>query len=134
MGLLELVNTTETKTVTSPEGDTLTLRANISKKELNSIFSNMPASAFNRDENDEDSYTVKIAVGTSEAMFGALVVGWSLEVPPTVANYLALKGPGANWIDSVLFEHFAAQQMSKEERPKRSTSPKGSQKGTPETV
>lgn len=134
MGLLQLVDTTETKTVVGPEGDELILRANIAKRELNNIFKKMPASAFTRDEDDPLSYTIEMAVGTSEALFAALVVGWSLPVPATVENYLALQGPGAAWVDGVLFEHFSSAQMSETERPKPSTSPKGSRKGTEETA
>lgn len=134
MGLLQLVDTAETKDVSNSEGDTITLRANIAKRELNNIFKKMPTSAFSRDEADPDSYTIEMAVGTSEALFSALVLGWSLDAPATIENYLALKGPGAAWIDSVLFEHFAKQQMDKDERPKPSTSPKGSRKDTQETV
>lgn len=131
MGFLELVNTTETKRIEHESGDWIEVRAQVSKREVNAIARRLPANAYS--ENDDGSWTADVAIGTAEALFGAMVTGWSLDVPATVENYLALKGEAASWIDTKLFEHFFAVQMGGDEAKKPSTSPSGQRKDTDKT-
>jgi hypothetical protein len=131
MGFLELVNTTETKRFEHESGDWIEVKANVSKREVNAIAKRLPTSAYA--ENEDGSWTAEVAVGTAEALFGALVVGWSLPVPATVENYLALKGEPAAWIDQQLFQHFFNVQLTGDEAKKPSTSPRGQRKDTGKT-
>jgi len=124
MGLLRIADTTATKRITHESGDWVEVRANLSKRELNSILSALPLDIAS------EKVTFAASIGASEALFNALVVGWSLDVPADIENYLALEGDAATWIDTVVMEHFSSLQMSKDESGNASNSAKGSRKGT----
>lgn len=118
MGFLTLVDTHATVKVEHESGDYLVLRENLSKRELNEIYRKMPKSAFRQNgANDEDA--IEIATGTAEALFGALVVEWSLDEPVSIDSYLALRSDAAAWVDGVLFEHLNKQTLTKDESGKQ---------------
>lgn len=127
-GFLRLADPNSTVRVTHDGGDWLDLRASLSKRQVNSILLTLPSEVFDR--SGENKFSFSSVVNTAEALFGALVVGWSLDAPATVDNYLGLEGEAAGWVDTVLYEHFDRIQMSKDEAKKPSNSASGSQKDT----
>lgn len=124
MGFLRIADTTSTKRIEHESGDYIEVRANLSKRELNSILSALPLDIAN------EKMTFASSIGASEALFSALVVGWSLPVPADLENYLSLEGEAATWIDTSIMEHFSSLQMTKDESGNASNSAKGSRKGT----
>lgn len=118
MGFLRLADLDAVKRIEHESGDWIDVRANLSKRDINRILTTLPQELLN----GTGQVTFQAAVGSAEALFAALLVGWSLEVPATVENYLNLDGEPAAWIDQKLFEHFNSLTLSEDERGKPSTS------------
>jgi hypothetical protein len=124
MGFLRTVDTAATTTVKHEQGDFLTLRSNLSKREMNIVLGSLPAESFEKIGDNEVKFTFREGMGMAEGLFEALVVAWSLDEPPTARAYLALDPEPAAWVDSVLFEHFAdVQKKDRAELGKPTTSP-----------
>ena len=137
-GFLKLADTASVTRFDHESGDWIEVKSNISKREMNAIFASLPDEMIERqisDEkhSDEALFLVKQGPAVAQALFGALVTGWSLDAPPTVANYLSLDPEPAAWIDGVLYGHWGSLQMDRDELGKPSTSPRASRKATHET-
>lgn len=118
MGLLKLAGTETTKVFTEDQEDWIELRASVSKGTINTLLSSLPDSMMQRAADGSTSYSFKEATSTTQALFGSLVVGWSLPVEASVENYLALDNKAGDWVDSSLYNHFNSLQMSKDEQGK----------------
>lgn len=101
MGILRKASE-ETKKVYLDATDFIVLRSDISKREFNDIAANMPENV------GDDAKNLKMPEATKfqSYLFGVLVVGWSLEEPPTEEAYNGLSAAAANAIDVKLGEHF----------------------------
>lgn len=113
------------------EGDFIAVREEVSKGAFKRIMQLMPQKEINTDEAEDAKLTLTQgeAVEYQTALFAALVVGWSLDRPPTIENYEALENESASEIDRVLGEHFNGINAKKEELGKPSTSPAKQRKG-----
>lgn len=118
MGILRLADINATKRISHDSGDWIEVRANLAKKDINSILLALPQELLN----GEGSFTYEAAVGSAEALYKALVTGWSLDEPTTIESYLALTGDAAAWVDTTLYEHFNSLSASDDEKGKPSTS------------
>jgi hypothetical protein len=136
MGFLRLADTSATKKIEHKDGDYIEVRANLSKREINSILGSLPGEVFAEAMKKSDSKDQSMTVGfraiseTAVAMFKTFVVGWSLPDAPTVDNYLALDPEPAAWVDGVLMEHWDSIQLRKDEEGKPVTSASGSRRVT----
>lgn len=132
MGFLKLADQTAVKRYTHEEGDWVELREQLTKKEMNFLLRVTPDSMIEPDK-DSNIAVLKDAPGMAEHLFATCVVSWSLDIEPTVENYLALDPQAGSWLDGVLYGHINTMNLTKEEQGKPSTSPRASRKGTPET-
>jgi tRNA isopentenyl-2-thiomethyl-A-37 hydroxylase MiaE len=101
MGILRTAST-ETKTIMLDEEDFIKVRADLSKREFNELVSHMPSGV----AKDGEGLSLADATKFQEYLFGALVVGWSLDVPATVEEYNNLSAEAGQEIDVKLGEHF----------------------------
>lgn len=120
---LRLASPDATTRITHEGGDWVDVRANLSKKDMDSILRNLPSSMVNNVDG-KVTFNLTEAQEMAYSLFKALVVGWSLDTPCTFENYLSLDSEAAQWIDNKLYEHFASLQTSKAEKGKVSTSQK----------
>lgn len=128
MGLLRLVDTNATTRINSDDGDWIEVRANLSKREVDTILASMPESlvrSATRPDGSEYTFDFGDSSAMARSLFGALMVGWSLDAPCTVENYLSLSSDAGSWIDAQLFTHFNSLQMNKSESGKVTSSPEG---------
>jgi len=122
-----LADTTSTKRLTHENGeDWIDVRANLSKKDMDGILRSLPKSLTSGAKNPDGSTTFDIGDASDMAysLYKAVVVGWSLDVPCTFDNYLALDNEPAQWVDAQLYEHFSSLQTSQAEKGKAKTSRK----------
>lgn len=117
MGILKFASADTTR-IDLGEGDFLEVRKDMSKREFNALMGKMP----NREISEENGLTLQEGLEFQQALFEALVVGWSASEPATVENYLSLEREAAETIDSKLIEHFGSLSPSREESSKASTS------------
>lgn len=122
---------TTTERIDLGEGDWIEARSEISKGTFKKIMQLMPQKELRDTKDDKQTLTLTQgeAVEYQSALFGALVVAWSLPDPPTVEAYERLENESASVIDKALGEHFGKLSPSKEELGKPSTSPAKRQKG-----
>lgn len=132
MGFLKLADQTAVRRYTHEEGDWVELREQLTKKEMNFLLRVTPDSMIEPDK-DSNIAVLKDAPGMAEHLFATCVVKWSLDIEPTVENYLALEPQAGSWLDGVLYGHINTMNLTKEEQGKPSTSPRASRKGTAET-
>lgn len=132
MGFLKLADQSATKRYTHEQGDWIEVRENLTKAEMNYLLRVTPDSMIEPDQSSNIA-VLKDAPGMAEHLFKMCVVGWSLDVEPTVENYLALDPQPGAWIDGVLYGHINGMNLTKEEQGKPSTSPRASRKATAET-
>jgi hypothetical protein len=118
MGILRIADITATTRIEHESGDWIEVKSNLAKRDINAILLALPPEVLQ----GGSEFSYEAAVGSAEALFSALVVGWSLDMPPTVESYLSLTGDGAAWIDSSLYTHFNSLTMSEDERGKPSPS------------
>ena len=110
MGILRRANT-ETKQIDLGEGDFITVRMDISKRDFNRFVAYLPS----RTVSEEEGMTAREATELQKGLFETLVVGWSLDVPPSITAYEELSNEGATAIDTALAEHFKSLQPDKQE-------------------
>jgi hypothetical protein len=114
---------TETTVISLKDGGHLEVVTDLSKRTFNKLVAAMP------DNVDAGSrMTPTQGVTMTEALFDALVVGWSLDVPPTVENYLGLDMKAALEVDDALMEHFGKLTVGEPEAKKPKTSRSSSAK------
>lgn len=101
MSILRKAND-ERKTISLDETDYIVVRADISKREFNALAEAMPKSA----TEEGGSLSMTEASIFQRALFGVLVVGWSLDEDPSVEAYDGLSAAGASAIDIALAKHF----------------------------
>lgn len=100
MGILRKASA-ETKTILLDETDSITVRADISKREFNALVAHMPNKA------DGSGMTIVETTEFTAQLFDVLVLGWTLsEGKPTITDYEDLSAEAATAIDSALAEHF----------------------------
>jgi hypothetical protein len=92
--------------------DYIKVRARLAKRTVNAIVRSLPESLMAEMAGGRTSFTYAEAQETTEALFKALVVGWSLPVEPNIEYYLDLDNIPAQWIDQTLYEHFSSLQLS----------------------
>jgi hypothetical protein len=93
------------------DGDTLTVRQGISKRDFNALLKALP------DDYDASAgFTPGTASDFTVGLFSALVVGWSSPNQCTVDEYLALEISDAGDVDTALLEHFNALSPSAADR------------------
>lgn len=117
MGILKFASA-ETKRIELDGGDWLDVKTDLSKRVFNELLAAMP----NREITEESKMTLSEGLVFAEALFKALVVGWSAPEEVSVENYLELDNSAASAIDAVLVEHFGTLTPSAEEQSKVSTS------------
>jgi hypothetical protein len=105
--------------------DWIEVRANLSKKQMDTILRNLPEKMTSGAVNGIATVTFSDVSDMARDLFTNLMVGWSLDVPCTFENYQNLDNEAATWVDSKLYEHFAALQTSTVEKGKAQTSRKG---------
>lgn len=108
------------ETVRLPIGDDgfIEVRKDMSKREFNALMAAMP----NREISQDSGLTLQEGLTFQNALFEALVVGWSATEPATVENYLRTNRETADTIDKVLIEHFGAISPTVEETSKAPSS------------
>lgn len=101
MGILRTAATT-TKTLMLDETDYIEVRTDISKREFNELIANMPAGV----EKDGTGLSMADATKFQEYLFGALVVGWSLDTAASIEEYNNLSAEAGQAVDEKLGQHF----------------------------
>lgn len=100
MGILRKASTDNTVIMLDDE-DSITVRADISKREFNALVAHMP------DKGDGSPMTIAETTVFTGQLFDTLVVGWTLSKgKPTVADYEELSAEAATAIDTALAKHF----------------------------
>jgi hypothetical protein len=115
---LRKVDTTTVKRYSHTSGDWVDLREHLSKREVNAILRVMPSGVTDTDKQSSGDM-VDMVAKVAETLFTNLVVAWSADENPSVETYLSMTTEAASWIDGVLFEHFNAQSIAKDESGKR---------------
>ena len=100
MGILRTA-TTASKTIMLDDTDFITVRDDISKRDFNVLASNIPSVS-----GEGGSLSLSDATKFQAVLFGALVTGWSLDVPATVEEYENLSAAAGQVVDEKLAEHF----------------------------
>jgi len=108
---LRRANTGTVNVPVGEDGDFLTVRQGISKRDFNALLKALPA-----DYNADAGFTPGTASDFTVGLFSALVVGWSSDLPCTVEEYLALEVSDAGDVDTALLEHFNNLSPSAAER------------------
>ena len=103
MGILRTASSA-TKTIMLDSEDFIEVRSDLSKRDFNTLVSQMPAGV----EKEGGSLSLADATKFQEYLFGSLVVGWSLDVPATVEEYNNLSAEAGQVVDAKLGEHFEA--------------------------
>lgn len=112
MGVLKLASK-ETTRLDLGEDDFLEVRQSVSKRDFRLLLDKLP------DSWGEDSkFTPGQMDDFSTALFEMICVGWSLDDPCNVENYLELERGAAAAVDAALIEHFNGLTPSQEERSK----------------
>jgi len=101
MGILKTAST-GSKRIMLDDSDYIEVRAEISKREFNTLASRMPTNV------GEDGKNLSLAEATDfqKFLFGELVVGWSLDIPATIEAYEGLNAASAQAVDEKVAEHF----------------------------
>lgn len=104
------------KTIDLGDEAYIKVREDISKRSMNRLLARMPKR--NQDEVKETGLTIDEGLEFQIGLFEALVVEWSLDVPPSAEAYLSITREDAEGLDTALAEHFEALMPSKEEQGK----------------
>ena len=102
MGILRK-STEETKRIMLDETDYIDVRADISKRDFNSLIGNMP--------NTKEGQDLPLSEATAfqQVLFETFVTGWSLtEGQPTVDDYQSLSAEAATAVDEAIADHFGS--------------------------
>jgi hypothetical protein len=101
MGILRKA-TEETKQIALDETDYIVVRADITKREFNTLAGSMPPVS-----EGGAGLSVAQASDFQKSLFETLVVGWSLnDGKPTVDDYESLAAEAGLVVDTKLAEHF----------------------------
>lgn len=103
----------DTKRIELGDEDFLVVKNDLSKRDFNGILKLLPP-----DYDSDSGFTFGQASDFACALFDCIVTGWSLDVEPTVENYLDLAQDAASAVDQALAEHFNSLTPSAEERTK----------------
>jgi hypothetical protein len=115
MALLRLANSdADRRFLDEAKTEFIDVRSEISKRERNALIKMMP----DRPDIEESGITVSEGVEFQSNLFELLVLGWSLDVPATVENYLSLAPDAADLIDGILATVFGAMVPSSDEQGK----------------
>lgn len=100
------------------DGDYIEVRKSLSKREFNALMAAMP----NREISEGNGLTLQEGLEFQNALFEALVTGWSVPEPATVESYLKLDRAAADAVDAKLIEHFGSLSPTPDETSKARTS------------
>lgn len=84
------------------DGDTISVKKEISKRDFNLLIAAMP-----QDVDTEKGLTPQAATDFQTALFEIFVSEWSMGSVPSVDEYLGLLREDAERIDAALMEHFS---------------------------
>lgn len=114
MSLLRLAND-ETKKIQLGDdpGDWIEVKADISKREFIALIKKMPEGV-----SEENPLTLDQGMAFQQDLFEAFIVQWSLDVEPTVDNYLNLGRSAADAVDAAIADHFASLTPTKDDATK----------------
>lgn len=129
MGILKFAST-EVKRIDLGDGDWIEVKSDLSKRSFNTLMTAMP----NREVSEESGLTLNEGLHFAEALFTALVTGWSAPQEVTLENYLELDNTAASAIDAKLVEHFGTLTPTQDEASKVSTSRGKRQRVTGQTA
>jgi hypothetical protein len=93
------------------DGDTLTVRQGISKRDFNALLKALPD-----DYDAAKGFTPGQGGDFTAGLFAALVKGWSSDAPCNVDEYLALDVESAAAVDAAILNHFNDLSPSAAER------------------
>lgn len=113
MGILRKSNKAPKRLSLDDEGSYVEVTEDITKKQFNALVEAMPQNI-----DDDKGLTPSQGAGLQTALFATFVIGWSLDVEPSVDEYLDLPRDAADAVDTVLMEHFAAIQVGEPDRKK----------------
>ena len=113
MGILRKADTEPRQIPLDDEGSYISVTKDVTKGQFNSLIEAMP-----QDMDEDKGLTPAQGTGLQTALFRTFVVGWSLDVEPSVEEYLALPRDAAEAIDTKLMEHFSGIQVGEPERKK----------------
>lgn len=126
MPLLRRANSIPKKIELDDEGSYIEVSTEITKGEFNKLIEVMP------NVSDEEGAEVSPVEGIRlmTDFFNVFVKGWSLDVKPSVEEYLSLPKEAGDAIDSALMEHFVSLNPGAAERKKSEKSSETAPKET----
>lgn len=113
MAILRKANKELVQIPLDDEGSYISVTTDVTKGQFNSLVEAMP-----QDMDEDKGLTPSQGTGLQIALFRTFVEGWSLDVAPSVEEYLALPRDAADAIDEALMKHFATIQVGEPERKK----------------
>lgn len=113
MSILRRANTEPQQIPLDDEGSYISVSKDVTKGQFNSLVEAMP-----QDMDESKGLTPSQGTGLQTALFKTFVIGWSLDVEPSVEEYLALPRDAADAIDTVLMSHFSNIQVGEPDRKK----------------
>lgn len=130
MGILKFASAATEKIELKGGDDWLEVRSDLSKGTFNQLLGAMP----NREIAEGQGLTLSEGLTFAQALFEALVVGWSASEEANLQNYLALSSEAASEVDAALIEHFGKISPNKDQTSKVSTSRGKAQRATGPTA
>lgn len=112
---MSLIRLASTETVDLPigdDGDIVTVRKELSRRERNNLVVGFPVFK------EGDTLTPEQGLAFQKVLFESLVTGWSADLPCNIETYEALPPAVSDLIDKALADHFAAMMPSAEETKK----------------
>lgn len=113
MPILRRANTEPQQIPLDDEGSYISVTKDITKGQFNQLVEAMP-----QDVDDEKGLTPSQGTGLQTALFKTFVIGWSLDVEPSVEEYLNLPREAAEAVDTALMAHFSNIQVGEPDRKK----------------
>lgn len=113
MALLRLVGDATKPIPLGEDGDYIVVKSDISKRVFNRLLGIMP-----RQKAEGEDFTIEDGLNFQQSLFDIFVVGWSLDVPATLDNYLDLSTEAAEAVDAAVAKHFESLTLTKDESTK----------------
>jgi len=113
MAILRRADTTPNQIQLDDEGSYISVTKDVTKGQFNSLVESMP-----QDMDEDKGLTPSQGTSLQTALFKTFVIGWSLDVEPSVEEYLALPREAADAIDTALMTHFSNIQVGESDRKK----------------